>query len=320
MSLACAPGKSILFGEHAVVYGRPAIAVPVCQVRAETEVRTGSAGKGVLLSAPDLNWECYLAQAPAEHPLRAIVVNTLLRLQIPAEPDIVVRVTSTIPMACGLGSGTAISVSVVRALANYFEVALAPETISELAFEVEKIYHGTPSGIDNTVITYERPVYFVKGKAPLTLVVLRSFRLIIANTGVCSPTRIVVGDVCRNWERDPQRYESLFDAIGEVAKAARQAIELGKPDELGPLMNQNQELLRAIGVSSLELETLISAALRAGASGAKLSGAGRGGNMIALVGEDVAPRVEKALRTSGAHHVIVTEVANADEQHPPRVN
>lgn len=309
MSVAYAPGKSILFGEHAVVYGRPAIAVPIHQVRAEATVRPGKAGTGVLLSAPDLNWTCCLTDAPADHPLRTIVMNTLSRLQVVHEPDVIVRVSSTIPMACGLGSGTAVSVSIVRALADHFGVSLSNEAVSELTFEVEKVYHGTPSGIDNTVITYQRPVYFVKGKTLETLTVRKPFRLAIADTGVCSPTRVAVGDVRRNWERDPRRYDSLFDEIGEIAQLARHAIESGNPDELGPLMNSNQQLLRDIDVSSPELETLIEAALRAGAVAAKLSGAGRGGNMIALVSDDVAPQVEQALRRSGAHNVIVTEIA-----------
>jgi len=308
MSTAYAPGKSILFGEHAVVYGRPAIAAPVQQVRAEATVQPGKAGAGVFLSAPDVNWDCYLANAPKEHPLRVIVTNTLSRLQIASEPDIVVRVSSTIPMACGLGSGTAVSVSIVRGLAVYFGIPLSNEAVSELTFEVEKIYHGTPSGIDNTVITYEKPVYFVKSKTLETLAVRKPFRLAIADTGVCSPTWVAVGDVRRSWERAPHRYDSLFDEIGNISRLARQAIESGNPDELGPLMNENQRLLRAIDVSSPELETLIEAALRAGAMGAKLSGAGRGGNIIALVSESVAWQVEKVLREGGAHNVIVTEI------------
>ena len=313
MSTAYAAGKSILFGEHAVVYGRPAIAVPIQQVRAEASVQSCETGKGVFLSAPDLNWECCLTDSPEGHSLRAIVTSTLSCLRIVPEPDIVVRVTSTIPIACGLGSGTAVSVAVARALADYFGIQLSRETISELAFEVEKIHHGTPSGIDNTVIAYERPVYFVKGQTPVILIPAKSFQLVVADTGVCSPTHAVVADVRRRWEQNPRLYDSLFDEIGAVSQTARHCIESGRTNDLGPLMNRNQELLRAIDVSSPELERLIVAALQAGALGAKLSGAGRGGNMIALVTEESAPRVEGALRASGAAHVIVTKVASGDD-------
>lgn len=309
MSTAYAPGKAILFGEHAVVYGRPAIAVPINQVQAQATVEPGETGTGIILVAPNLRRTCALSEAPPEDPLRAIVENTLAHLQVSFPPDMTVTVQSAIPMACGMGSGTAVSVSIVRALAGYFGIGLPDEAVSELTFEVEKIHHGKPSGIDNTVVTYQKPVYFVKEQPIETLAVKEPFQLMVADTGVCSPTRIAVGDVYHNWQRDPQRYDSLFDQVGEIAKAARLLIEDGNPAELGQLMNENQRLLRAIDVSSPELETLIEAALQAGASGAKLSGAGRGGNMIALVSREASSRVEEALRESGAQGVITTEVS-----------
>ena len=145
------------------------------------------------------------------------------------------------------------------------------------------IYHGKPSGIDNTVITYAKPVYFVKGKPIEILPIKRPFTLIIVDTGIRSPTGIVVGDVHQAWENNPEQFEKLFDAVGAIAVAARKAIKSGQVEALGSLMNENQALLLQIGVSSPELDALVEAALSAGASGAKLSGAGRGGSMIALV-------------------------------------
>jgi mevalonate kinase len=309
MSIGYAPGKVILFGEHAVVYRRPAIAVPVTQVRTQATVEPGEAGTGITLVAPDLDRVYALTEASSDDPLRAIVERTISIMRLNSIPDIVVTVQSTIPIACGMGSGTAVSVSVVRALAEYFARPLPDEIVSELTFEVEKIYHGTPSGIDNTVVTYRKPVYFVKGQPIETISVKEPFHLIIADTGICSPTRIAVGDVFQNWQREPQRYGTLFDQIGWIAQTAREAIEIGDPAKLGRLMNENQRLLREIDVSGPELEVLIESALRAGASGAKLSGAGRGGNMIALSNTDLIPAVEEALRKSGAKAVIVTEVS-----------
>ena len=309
MSTAYAPGKVILFGEHAVVYSRPAIAVPVNQVRARATVEPGEAGTGILLVAPNLRQTYALSAASPEDPLRAIVENTLAHLQVSVPPDITVTVRSTIPMTCGMGSGAAVSVSIVRALSGYFGISLPDEAVSELTFEVEKIHHGKPSGIDNTVVTYRKPVYFVKEHPIETLAVKEPFQLMVADTGVCNPTRIAVGDVYQNWQRDPRGYDFLFDQIGEIAQAARLLIEDGNPANLGQLMNKNQQLLRAIDVSSPELEILIEAALQAGASGAKLSGAGRGGNMIALVSHEATSRVEAALRESGAQDVITTNIS-----------
>jgi mevalonate kinase len=117
-----------------------------------------------------------------------------------------------------------------------------------------------------------------------------------------------VGDVRRGWEIDQARYEAWFDQIGAIVQQARLTIESGADDQLGPLMNQNQALLRELDVSSVELERLIAAAVQAGASGAKLVGGGRGGNMIALVDGDNVESVVAALKDAGAVSVIVTEI------------
>ena len=308
MVSAYAPGKAILLGEHAVVYGRPAIAVPVIQVQARATVEPSEPGTGVLAIAPDINWSARLSESAAHNPLCAIITGTLSRLDVGLSPDIVVRVTSTIPMACGMGSGTAVSVAIVRALSSHFGTPLSDQTVSDLTFEVEKIYHGTPSGIDNTVVAYRTPVYFVKGRSAEPLQVGAPFQLVIGDTGICSPTHVAVGDVRRDWERDPHRFGRIFDEIGEISRAARRVIEQGKPDDLGPLMNADHALLQQIDVSCPELDALVDAARRAGAIGAKLSGAGRGGNMIALVTDATKAAVERALASQGARRVISTEV------------
>ena len=308
MTVAYASGKVILFGEHAVVYGRPAIAVPVTQVRAQAMVEGAAKGRGIAIVAQDLGQTYSLGQAPPDDPLRQIVVLTLQRLGVGLAHDLTITISSTIPIARGLGSGAAISTAIVRALSKYFDKELSPRAISDLVYEVEKIHHGTPSGIDNTVIAFERPVYFVKSQTCEALRVKRPFIIIIADTGVQSPTKVAVAEVRRAWEREPSRYDRLFDQMGEVAIRARRAIERGEIEEMGHLMNKNHRLLRLIGVSSPELEDLVRAAREAGALGAKLSGAGRGGNMIALVSEETEKPVVRALREAGAKHLIVTEV------------
>jgi mevalonate kinase len=302
---ASAPGKIILFGEHAVVYGRPALAVPVVQVRAQAtlEPRAGP----VEVDAADIGRQYALRDAPPEDPIATMIERT--GAQFGAELiDFVIHIRSTIPVARGLGSGAAVSVAIGRALAKYLGRDLPREELSALAFQVEKLHHGTPSGIDNTVIAYEQPVYFVRGQPITALAVARPFRIAIADTGVLSPTKIAVSDVRRAWEAERARYETLFDQIGAIAHAARAAVELGDIDALGPLMNANHQLAREIGVSSPEIESLVDAALRAGARGAKLSGAGRGGNVITLVGEQNPEKLVRALLDAGARRVIVTKV------------
>jgi mevalonate kinase len=305
---ATAPGKVILFGEHAVVYGQPAIAAPVTQVRATATVEPSSDGSGLTIVATDLGKHITLGEAPQDEPLALASRLTIDRLSI-AEPDATLTVHSTIPIASGLGSGAAVSTALVRALASYLGQPLQPAAISDLVYEVERIHHGTPSGIDNTVVAYEEVVYFVRERPIRRLGVAESFTLLVADTGKPSPTGEIVGRVRRAWKRNPARYDALFDQIGDTAKDARDAIESGAIGDLGPLMDTNHELLIELGVSSPVLNELVETARLAGAVGAKLSGAGKGGNMIALVeDDDSGKQVAAALRGAGAARVIMTEV------------
>jgi mevalonate kinase len=307
---ASAPGKVILFGEHAVVYGRPAIAAPVLQVRAKAIViaEPRSPTGMVRLIAHDIGLETTLANLSEDHPLAVVIRKAATAMNLNHIPACSINITSTIPIAGGMGSGAAVSVAVLRALSASVGHPLSDQQISELVYEAEVIYHGHPSGIDNTVITYAKPVYFVKGKPIEILPVKRPFTLVIADTGVRSPTAVAVGDVREAWESDPERFEKLFDAAGAIAVAARKSIKSGKVEILGSLMNENQTLLQQMGVSSPELDALVEAAISAGAMGAKLSGAGRGGSMIALIAPEASYEVTKVLLRAGAVGTIVTDI------------
>jgi mevalonate kinase len=313
-----APGKVILFGEHAVVYGRPALAVPVTQVKAEATIEPAGPGEGLLVCAADLGETIRIESASANTDRRAGNYNplglaarlTLAALDLPQPPPWRVIVRSTIPIASGLGSGAAVSAAVARALADAAGRRLSTETLSTIVFEVDKLHHGTPSGIDNSVICYELPVYFVRGQAARVFAIGRPFTLAIANTGVASPTMAAVTDVRHAWQRETARFEALFDRIAAIVERARAAITDGMPEALGALMNDNHALLREAGVSSRELDALADAALGAGATGAKLSGAGRGGNLIALVTGETQGAVAAAMRAAGAVDVIITTVGS----------
>jgi mevalonate kinase len=303
---ATAPGKVILFGEHAVVYGQPALAVPVSQVQAIAVVAPG--GDGFYIQATDLG-RCYkLEDAPAGDPLARAVELVRDHAGLQHWPAAQLTVTSTIPIASGLGSGAAVATAAVRALAQSLRLTLSAAEVSALVFETEKLLHGTPSGIDNTVVAFGQPVYFVKGQPPQPFRVARPFHLLIGDTGQPSSTKITVADVRAGYEREPGRYARLFEAAGDIARQARSLIESGRPNDLGPLMQSNHSLLQALGVSSPELDKLVSAACQAGALGAKLSGGGRGGNMLALVTPETCSVVEAALLEAGAVRVIATTV------------
>jgi mevalonate kinase len=307
---ARAPGKAILFGEHSVVYARPAIAIPVTQVQAKATILADlKAPTGrVWIDAPDIDLNCDLTTLNPDHPLAQLLRIVQETLKIDHFPALRMRLTSTIPVAAGLGSGAAVSVAAIRALSNFCGLPLDNETVSQLAYQIEKIYHGTPSGIDNTVITFAQPIYFIRGQPIELLKPAFPFTLVIADTGIASLTAAAVGGVRLRWQETPTLYEALFDCIARITQQARQYITTGNVPALGPLMYENHQALVEMGVSSPELDRLVRAAQTAGAWGAKLSGGGQGGNMIALAPVGQAEHIAAALRSAGAVQTIVSEV------------
>lgn len=309
MTVATACGKIILFGEHAVVYGRPALAVPLSQLRARATVEAREQA-GILIHARDLQREILVERSDVQDALVRITRLTLEKLGV--SDNLRISVESDIPLASGFGSGAAISTAIARALNRYFGNSLTPAEISALVYETEKLYHGTPSGIDNTVIAYEQPIRFVRHTESANEItpfaMARPFALVVANTGIASPTKITVGDVRRGWTQETARYEAIFDAIGQIVDEAHEALGRGENERLGELMHRNQLALQALGVSAREIEDLIEVGGRAGAEGGKLSGGGRGGNVIFYVQEERAHEVRRALLGAGASSVLVTTV------------
>jgi mevalonate kinase len=300
--MASSPAKVILFGEHAVVYGQPAIAVPVSSLRAYAEISEAEAFQIVArdLQNREIGFEI-------DDPLAEVARLTLERIAKPI-PSVSIAVKSDIPIASGLGSGAAISTAIVRALSDYYGVNLSDETINEIVYEVEKIHHGTPSGIDNTVIVYERAVYFVRGKPIEQIANAKSFTLLVADTGQAALTKIAVGDLRKLYEADRATLEPLINSVGTLVKQAREAMKQGEISQLGQLMLENHAILQQLTVSSPELDKLVDAAMQANALGAKLSGGGRGGNMIVLVTGETKDSVTNSLKQAGAVRVFETVV------------
>ncbi|NLN69267.1 MAG: mevalonate kinase [Chloroflexi bacterium] len=305
---AKAPGKIILFGEHAVVYGQPAIAIPVNKVSATARVLPKiSGGKNqVRIKASDVQLDTALSDLDKNHPIAVAIQQVLNAIELDQLPSLTLMISSTIPIAAGMGSSAAITIAIIRALTDFLGKPLTTEAISALAFEVEKIHHGTPSGIDNQVIAHQKPMLYSPGKPIEQLIIREPTHWVIADSGEESPTKSTVADVRKLHAQDPESYDQVFEKIGQITLKARPALIAGDTGTLGQLMLENQYFLEQLAVSSPKLEKLISAAVSAGAIGAKLSGGGRGGNMIALAPSEKTQPIEAALLAAGATRVITT--------------
>lgn len=291
-----ASAKTILFGEHAVVYGEPGLAIPLPTLRARAAIHAAPHSNRIRVHAPQVGIDAPLDSLPDLNPIRAVVTlfSERMKRQLPA--GITLAIDSDIPVAAGLGSGAAVSIALIRALSALVQLPLSPDEISDLAYEIEKIHHGTPSGIDNVVIAAERPILFIKGKSAEPLDVQLDLPLVIVDSGEKSNTIDVVADVRRGYPAN----EKLIRRIGKLTRRGIDALLSHDLSALGSLMNENQRLLDALNVSNETLNRLTTLAVAHGALGAKLTGAGCGGNIIALCADAAdAQRITKILSEAG---------------------
>lgn len=292
----------ILCGEHAVVYNQPAIAIPVLTLFTTTRIfahPTAPRGE-VLIQANAVDVDDNLLNLPVDHPIRQTIELVKKYFSLDALPACEISITSTLPVAAGMGSSASLSVSIIRALSEFIGHPLPVEAINKIAFEAEKFFHRNPSGVDNTVIAYEKPVYFQRDHSPKFLHIAVPLHFIAANTGISASTSEAVTGVRERWQKNREMYERLFMQIGEISQQVRHSLTKGNLPETGKLLSKNHSLLQQMCVSCPELDQLVKVSIEAGALGAKLSGGGLGGNMLALVTLDTADRVEAALTAAGA--------------------
>lgn len=291
-----ATAKLILCGEHAVVYGEPAIAVPFSQAVIETEVLPTNQ-KTKFSSAfftGDLD-----NMPPILFGIKEMAEAILA--QIGTEP-VLIRVLTEIPIGRGLGSSAAVAASVARALFAYFKQELTDEALLKFVNQSEKIAHGNPSGIDAVTVVTEKPVWFERDLALETMHFHEKLFLVVADTGIPSETRAAVADVGRLLETQPKKFKPMIQELGNISREIRKQLE-GEADiqQVGKAMNAAQAILEELTVSDASLEKLIRVALQNGAAGAKLTGGGRGGCMVALVSsKKQAESLVKALHEAGA--------------------
>ncbi len=298
---AKAAGKVILLGEHAVVYGKHALALPIpgavsasvetCDFESTIDIpewgisRVIGAGDGV-----------------------DAAVRLIMRELGIEKSAYAIRVQSALPRAMGLGSSAAFAVAIVRAFDASLQLGLDDKRVNDIAYECEKLAHGTPSGIDNTIATYGVPILFRNAESLQidTIEFDVPPPVVIACSTTPGLTREQVAGVRARRDKNPAHYDALFDQVDALSQAGATALSNGNYDELGALMNICHGLLNAAQLSTPELESMVSIARAAGAVGAKLTGGGGGGSIIALC-PDTAAVVRDALGAAGFRTLEITK-------------
>ena len=307
-------GKTILFNEHFVVYGIPAIASAIGDSTVATVERTedltpsgneGSmAGDGWVLE-DSRNANPGYKTEKFEHQKQSIKLVLKAAEFNSAENPIKITLAGSLKAVGGVGASAAVCVSVARALNDEFNLGFDDERINEIAYEGEKAYAGNPSGIDNTASTYGGLLWFVKdlggGQNTMDrLSVEKPIDIVLGNTGITANTKAAVAGVKERKEQNPDEFNLIFKQSGELVQNAKAALADYNLEFVGRLMNQNHEMLQKIGVSHPKLDQLVEIARGSGALGAKMTGGGLGGYMLALTpGAELQDSVASAMEGAG---------------------
>jgi len=277
-------GKVILLGEHAVVHDCPAIAVGIERgVTAEAS----EAKRSILRLSP---WGLALEPDPSgSEPLERAFAAALALY--PERPSLEVSAKVELPAGAGLGCSAAIGVAVLDAIDETLSIKRSRTELAESALAWERIFHGNPSGIDNTMSAVGGVALYRKGDPLQRLRSNKPLHLTIGYSGESSSTKEMVASVARQLEADPERVEKAFEAIEVLVRNAKLAIETGDHVALGQLLDLNHTILSSLMLCTSKLEEMCQSARASGALGAKMTGAGGGGCMFAL-----APKQDQALR------------------------
>jgi mevalonate kinase len=294
-------GKVILFGEHFVVHGIPGIASAVDST-VDAEVK--KTGAGITVRDERKGTRGYTQEKSAQQ--KESIERMLGTMGInPREATLEISLGGDLPGFSGIGASAASSVAIARAVSEEFKMGLSDEKINDIAYEAEKAYAGTPSGIDNTTATYGGLIWFKKNldSGPNTiekLSIRKPVEIVIGNSGIVADTKEMVAGVTARKKRNPEKYDALFKQAEDLVSTARKSLKEFDLRKVGNLMNENHRLLQEIEVSCRELDYLVNLAREKGAFGAKLTGGGGGGCMVTLTpGKQLQETVAAAIETEG---------------------
>lgn len=289
--------KVIFLGEHSAVYQKPAIVFPLPQVKVQVKINPIKSSESKIDSK---YYSGPLSEAPLSMSGISHLLDRLNSILNQQNTHFSIKITSEIPLGRGMGSSAAISAALTRAYFSYFEKPLDNQELDRLINVEESITHGNPSGIDAKTVISDQPILFENGRfTPISF--NTSGFIIIADTGISSNTKIAVDKVHTQLNQHPELVKQEIKQLGNLTEQVKITLSNNDIKKTGQLMNQAQMILSNLGVSSFELDQLISIAKANGASGAKLTGSGMGGCIIALCSSmEKAQLIKKQLLKNGA--------------------
>ena len=299
-----ANGKIILIGEHSVVYAQPAIAIPFKEVAVTTTITAADS-----LTVDCIYHQGALEDAPVQlDNLRAVVSSSLSELGMP-DQTFHIKIESTIPVERGMGSSAAVANSVVRAIFSYFDETLDDDTLFRLTQVSETIAHGNPSGLDAKITVSDQPLYFIRGETLEPFDIHLKGFIVVGDTGEKGRTMLAVNALGERRRANPEATNALIQELGGLSNRTKAILAGDRLEPLGECMNKAQDALAQMGISNAVLDSLIDAAKANGALGAKLTGGGWGGCMLALTADpDAAREMQQKLIENGAKETWVLEL------------
>lgn len=293
--------KIILMGEHSVVYGQPAIALPLPSVQLSVTLSSRQDNQRIIKSR---YYHGSLENLPSSMIGIKKLIDTLSARFNDQETGWDLKIESQLPAERGMGSSAASAIAIIRAFFDYYDEPLDRTLLLQLADVEEQITHRSPSGLDAATVSSDKPLFYVKGRIGVPIEMNLDASLVIADTGKKGATKEAILAVKDELKNNNEKAEEHIKHLGELVNQTKVYLAQNDIVKLGDALNFAQTDLAALNVSDPALDHLIHVARDNGALGAKLTGGGRGGCMIALMQTAMgARRLASILKENGAHDI-----------------